>query len=93
MGNFAKNLNLGNRFRPPPPVILTLAAAQQFKKKKKKKKTCKVPCTWCSGSATALMSTVNSLVWFSQNPSEGMSIHATENKILLLMNGMQCRQA
>ena len=21
MGNFAENLNLGNRFRPPPPVI------------------------------------------------------------------------
>ena len=22
MGNFAENLNLGNRFRPPPPVLL-----------------------------------------------------------------------
>ena len=21
MGNFAENLNLGNRFRPPPPVF------------------------------------------------------------------------
>ena len=21
MGNFAENLNLGNRFRPPPPTI------------------------------------------------------------------------
>ena len=24
MGNFAENLNLGNRVRPPPPPILTL---------------------------------------------------------------------
>ena len=36
-------------------LILMLAAAQQvFKKKKKKHGPCKVPCTWCSGSATAL---------------------------------------
>ena len=39
-----------------------------------KKIPCKVPCTWCSGSSTALMSTVNSLVRFSQTPSEGMRV-------------------
>ena len=27
MGNFAENLNLGNRFRPPPPQILTVLRA------------------------------------------------------------------
>ena len=25
MGNFAENLNLGNRFRPPPPKITACA--------------------------------------------------------------------
>ena len=24
MGNFAENLNLGNRFRPPPPGLLAI---------------------------------------------------------------------
>ena len=24
MGNFAENLNLGNRFRPPPPLQISL---------------------------------------------------------------------
>ena len=34
MGNFAENLNLGNRFRPPPPAFdssLVLAQTCRFK--------------------------------------------------------------
>ena len=30
MGNFAENLNLGNRFRPPPPLLTALKERSSY---------------------------------------------------------------
>ena len=67
-------------------LILTLAAAQQVFKNTMQG-TMHLMQWQLHGTVT---DTVNSLVRFLQNPSEGMLIHATENKILLLTNDMQC---
>ena len=30
MGNFAENLNLGNRFRPPPPALVQMSRLRVY---------------------------------------------------------------